>query len=202
MKSKRLVLITCLLMSGLYACINHNTQEDVVPQQPDIVIPEGPSCSNSPSIVVKSTQNTECGQSVGKLVVEGSGGQGTLSYSLDGQSFQTDTVFNGLASGAYTIVVKDTASCTNTVKANIGTNANVSLSNDIEPIIQNNCAISNCHVSGGRSPNLSRKTAILDNASVIKSEVVSGSMPRGGRTLSQAQIDLIRCWVDSGAKDN
>jgi hypothetical protein len=201
MKSKRLVLITCLLLSGLYACINHNVQDDVVPQQPDIVVPDGPSCPNSPTVVVKSTQNTECGQSVGKVEVEGSGGQGSLTYSIDGQNFQTDAIFTGLAGGDYTVVVKDTASCTNTVNVSIGTNSNVSLSSDIEPIVQSNCAIPNCHVSGGRSPNLSRKTSILDNASSIRSEVISGSMPRG-RTLSQSQIDLIRCWVDNGAKDN
>lgn len=199
MKSKRLILITCLLLSGLYACINNNVQDDVVPQQP--AAPAGPSCPNSPTVVVKSTQNTECGQSVGKVEVEGTGGQGTLTYSIDGQSFQTDAIFTGLAGGDYTVIVKDTASCTNTVNVSIGTNSNVSLSSDIEPIVQSNCAIPNCHVSGGRSPNLSSKTSILNNASFIRSEVVSKSMPRG-RTLSQAQIDLIRCWVDNGAQDN
>lgn len=199
MKSKSLILITCLLLSGLYACINNNVQDDVVPQQP--AVPAGPSCPNSPTLVVKSTQNTTCGQSVGKVEVEGSGGQGALTYSIDGQNFQTDAIFTGLAGGDYTIVVKDASDCTNTVNLSIGTDANVSLSSDIEPIVQSNCAIPNCHVSGGRSPNLSSKTSILSNANSIRSEVVSGSMPRG-RTLSQSQIDLIRCWVDNGAQDN
>ncbi|EAY28576.1 hypothetical protein [Microscilla marina] len=201
MESKRLLLIICLLLSGLYACSNQNQEDDVVPSQPDIAIPQGPSCPNSPSVIVKSTQNTECGQSQGKLVVEGSGGQGSLTYSINGQNFQTDTVFAGLADDTYTVIVKDSIGCTNTVNASIGTNSDVSLITDVEPIIRTNCAISQCHVSGGRSPNLTTKASILNNAASIKSEVVSGSMPRGS-TLSKSEIDQIRCWVNDGAKDN
>ncbi|MCV9386567.1 hypothetical protein [Reichenbachiella ulvae] len=77
----------------------------------------------------------------------------------------------------------------------------VSLSTDVVPILDGNCAVSGCHVTGRTSPDLSVKSNIISNASSIKSEVVSGRMPRGG-SLSNTEIGLISDWVDQGAKDN
>lgn len=77
----------------------------------------------------------------------------------------------------------------------------VSLTNDIVPIMNSDCAIPFCHVAGEQFPNLSVKANIISNASSIKSRTQSGNMPRGG-TLSLAQKNLIKNWVDQGKLDN
>ncbi len=75
----------------------------------------------------------------------------------------------------------------------------VSFSSVIQPIIQTNCAISGCHVSGTGLPNFQDVNQIKFNAVEIKDRTRSLDMPRGGGSLSQEEIDLISCWVDSGA---
>src|SRR5437016_2343222 len=56
--------------------------------------------------------NPACSTGTGSITVTASGGTGTLSYSIDGTNFQASNVFNGLASGSYTITVKDANGCT------------------------------------------------------------------------------------------
>ena len=74
---------------------------------------------------------------------------------------------------------------------------------DVNPIIQNSCAIGGCHGSAsnnGPGPLLTFDQ-IKNAAASIKSAVVSKSMPRGG-ALSNAQIQQISCWVDNGARND
>src|SRR5207253_2335630 len=48
----------------------------------------------------------------GSITVTASGGNGSFQYSKDnGVSYQAGNVFNGLAAGAYTVVVKDGNNC-------------------------------------------------------------------------------------------
>lgn len=77
----------------------------------------------------------------------------------------------------------------------------ISLSNDIIPIINADCAISGCHVAGVQFPNLMLKANIISSASSTKSRTQSGNMPKG-RSLSLVEKNLIKNWVDQGAKDN
>lgn len=79
----------------------------------------------------------------------------------------------------------------------------LSLADDITPIINANCAIPACH-SGIQAPNLSSAQRIMNNASRIRSVTQSGVMPpaSSGKDLSDAQIQAIACWVDSGAPNN
>lgn len=78
-------------------------------------------------------------------------------------------------------------------------------STDVSVIIQTSCAINGgaCHGAGsvnGPGP-LTNFSQIKASASGIRSAVVSKRMPLGA-TLSQAQIDKIKCWVDNGALEN
>lgn len=77
----------------------------------------------------------------------------------------------------------------------------VNLSSQVIPIMNSNCAISGCHVAGVQFPNLLIKANIIANASSIKSRTQSGNMPKGG-SLSLAEKNLIKNWVDQGANDN
>jgi uncharacterized membrane protein len=74
-----------------------------------------------------------------------------------------------------------------------------SFSLHVKTIIDNNCI--QCHGQGGNSPNLTTYNDASSNANSIKSEVVSRRMPQGS-SLTNEEIQAIRCWVDEGALNN
>lgn len=56
------------------------------------------------------------GDASGEITVTASGGTGELEYSIDDETtFQSENVFEGLAAGEYTIVIKDENGCTTDV---------------------------------------------------------------------------------------
>jgi hypothetical protein len=80
---------------------------------------------------------------------------------------------------------------------------NTSFAVNVFPIIQTNCAITDCHAAGstnGPGP-LTSYTQIKNAAIEIKSAVVSRFMPKDGN-LTIGQIKTISCWVDAGAPNN
>lgn len=145
-----------------------------------------------------SAIQSNCSSPTGSINIEATGGEGALSFAIDGKNFSDKKSFASLSSGKYTVSAKDEGGCM--VTKEIQVLSNTSLDKDIAPIILSNCAITNCH-NGSRSPNLSSKSSMVSSAGSIKSVTQSGSMPKNG-TLSQSEIDLIACWVDSGAKNN
>lgn len=197
---QKVLFAAFIMLFGIYACSNENAEETPAPQGVNNPSP----CASNLEITVNETVGSNCGQSEGSITVSGSGGTGTLVYSIDGQSFQSDGKFSNLKSGTYTITVKDASGCTNVVEAKVELVQDVSLASDIVPLMQSNCAVSGCHVSGAQNPNFSDKANILQNASQILSRTSNRSMPpsSSGKSLTDAQIELIRCWVDAGAKDN
>lgn len=76
----------------------------------------------------------------------------------------------------------------------------VSFAKDVQPIINNSCAISGCH-NGATKPNLTSYASIKAEVDDVKEQVVSGSMPKG-RTLSAADKDALLCWIANGAANN
>jgi hypothetical protein len=78
-----------------------------------------------------------------------------------------------------------------------------SFSSNVSPIISNSCAISNCHQSGSvNGPGeLLTYQEIFNARSDIRSAVLSGVMPQNS-SLTPSQINMITCWIDSGAPDN
>lgn len=84
------------------------------------------------------------------------------------------------------------------------TNVPAAFSANIAPILETKCALgAACHGEG--SPNgvgpLLTYTHAKSGAARIKAAVMSGAMPKNG-SLTQAQINSIRCWVDNGAPNN
>ncbi|MDI9876648.1 c-type cytochrome [Flectobacillus rivi] len=80
----------------------------------------------------------------------------------------------------------------------------VKFSTNINPIIQSSCAFnSGCHGVGSvNGPGAFTDYAkISASANAIKDAVVSKRMPLGA-TLSDADIQKIKCWVSSGALNN
>ncbi|MGI8583649.1 MAG: beta strand repeat-containing protein, partial [Chitinophagaceae bacterium] len=64
-----------------------------------------------PITLVSATAGA-CIGNLGSITIVASGGSGTLQYSLNGGTFQTSSVFTGLANGSYTVTIKDNNNCT------------------------------------------------------------------------------------------
>jgi len=82
--------------------------------------------------------------------------------------------------------------------------ANISFSSDIKPIIDTNCAVSGCHVTGTGLPSWETYANISANAGKIASRTAAGEMPPSisGKSLTIEQVQKIQCWVGSGAPNN
>lgn len=68
------------------------------------------------SATVIAQTNVDCnGASTGSFSVDGSGGNGTYTYSIDGINFQTSGTFTGLSAGTYTVTIHDIVNCSGTI---------------------------------------------------------------------------------------
>ena len=123
-------------------------------------------------------------------------------YSLDGGAFQTDNTFSGLGSGDYTVLVQDSDGCETSNTVTVLTGA--SYANQIQDIIETNCAVSGCHDGDSGIPDWTSLSNVQDNAANIKNRTAAGTMPpaNSGITLTQDEVDAIGCWVDDGALSN
>ena len=85
----------------------------------------------------------------------------------------------------------------------------ISYANDILPIINSTCALSDCHVFGfehGDYTTYFGLKAKVDNGTLV-TQVVSGrTMPPadspGPTLLSNEQIQAFLCWINEGGLDN
>ncbi len=80
----------------------------------------------------------------------------------------------------------------------------MSFSQTIHPIINSNCAIIGCHVSGQQLPTLENYAQISSDTAKIKARTSTGTMPPSNtsKSISPEEIDAIACWVDVGAPEN
>ena len=69
--------------------------------------------------IAVSTVASTCGKPNGSAVAIASNGLAPYQYSIDGVNFLTDSLFAGLASGSYTITIKDASGLTSSSAANI-----------------------------------------------------------------------------------
>lgn len=71
--------------------------------------PSDPCDTNPPVINSIAVSGADC--NTGSLMIEANGGNGSLSYSLDGDNFQTDNRFTQLPGATYTVSVRDEENC-------------------------------------------------------------------------------------------
>ena len=76
----------------------------------------------------------------------------------------------------------------------------VSYCSTIKAIVDANCAVSGCHVSGFASGDFSSYPGLKAKASLIKERVDSKSMPLTG-SLSEDEIKKIDEWVINGVPE-
>jgi hypothetical protein len=149
------------------------------------------------NITITSTE-AGCNTANGTLTVTATGGIAPFQFRIGGGTFTTNNTFSGLAPGNYELVAKDASGCevTQAVKMRSG----ISFASSISPIIEASCAINDCH-NGNQFPDFRQFKNIHDNAAQIKALTGDHTMPEDG-TLTQAQINMIACWVDDGALAN
>lgn len=82
----------------------------------------------------------------------------------------------------------------------------INYDNTMQTIINNSCAIPNCHVSGGDGPGRFNSyqgiLGRLDNGQVENEVVIRRSMPLSPGELTEEEFDLFRCWLEAGYPEN
>ena len=139
-----------------------------------------------------------CKESNGTITVEAFNGVEPYEYKIGNSSYSSANTFTDLAHGDHTVVVRDNSGCelAQTVKVKSG----ISYSASVDTIIETNCVVSGCH-NGSQFPDFRNFNNIQANAAQIKTLTGNRTMPENG-SLTQAEIDLIACWVDDGASNN
>ncbi len=87
-----------------------------------VTISDADGCTNAqqvqlappdlPELESITTENASCEDGNGSISISANGGVGDLSYSIDGVNFQSNSVFENLTAGIYTITVTDLNGCT------------------------------------------------------------------------------------------
>ncbi len=117
--------------------------------------PQPANCDNPPTVEVKTTDTSDCTSTDGTITATGIGGQGELSYSIDGINFQSEGNFNNLAAKSYTISVKDENNCTSSIEA-IVSSGGTDLAFEATPTRDSDCLSDNGEIeitaSGGVAP--------------------------------------------------
>jgi hypothetical protein len=180
-----------------------------------ITVRDSKGCENvvQGTLVIKSTdlaatyeitEDSECLTNNGTITVNATGTNTPFEFSIGSGSFSSTNTFTDLHYGAYTVRVRDSQGCTISLSISVVRGqTGVSWTGDIKPIIDANCAISGCHVSGNQIPDWSNLTNVQNNATNIKTRTSNGSMPPASQPrLTQEQITKIACWVDDGAKSD
>jgi len=163
-------------------------------------------CSSTISVEIKNlsglnisvqTDAADCGSNSGVITIAATGGQEPYRFKLGTDDFQSDNTFENLATGDYTLIAEDASGCSVSQNVEIATEVDFSA---IQTIIQTNCVSSSCH-GGNVNPDFRDAGNISGNSSRIKSRTSAKTMPpsSSGKSLSNQEIALIACWVDSGA---
>jgi hypothetical protein len=147
--------------------------------------------------------DTDCVGGNGLINVSAESGVPPYQFSLNGSPFGINDSFQNLQHGNYTIAVKDAAGCVVSTSVEVPRGASsVSYANDIQPIFQSRCNSAGCHGGGTGARDWTNFANVQTKAVAIKTRTGNKSMPIGGATLTDAQIALIACWVDDGARNN
>jgi hypothetical protein len=142
-----------------------------------------------------------CLEDNGSILVEVAEGNPPYTYKIDDGTFTDENFFTGLGHGDHVVVVKNVNDCSISLNITVPRDTTgTRWLTDIKPIIVTYCAIAGCH-NGISKPDLRIYEKAKYYADRIKSNTQDRSMPFDG-TLTQAQIDIIACWVDDGAPEN
>lgn len=161
------------------------------------------SANSNLTATTSSAPDTECFSDNGSISVSPSGGSSPYVIKLDDGAFGTATTFLNISGGAHSIIVKDAGDCQKVFNVTVDRgNSGLSYSKDISPIFAASCNFGGCHGAGETGRDWTKFADVKSKAADIKSRTIGKSMPIGGFTLTQKQIQQIACWVDDGANNN
>lgn len=126
-----------------------------------------------PTVSVTSTP-TACGANTGTITITGSGGTPPLQYSLDGITYQAGNVFNGLATGIYTVYVKDANGCFRTAAVAVSNTSNLTLS---VGSISSSCTGSSGTVTATATGGIGALQYSIDGVTYQSSNIFTGVAP-------------------------
>lgn len=187
-----------------------NTFDQLLAGNYSVTVRDANECSVTSDVMVESqvdmtievsqTVDAGCGSQEGELSIIVAGGQSPYQYRTEGGTYQDDSNLSGIPAGSITVFARDANGCE--ISAITEVEAGTSLEESVMPILETNCAISGCHDGNGSLIDWSDKENVINNAENIKTRTGNGSMPPGGRSITDDEIQTIACWVDDGAKDN
>ena len=76
---------------------------------------------------------------------------------------------------------------------------------EIMTIINDNCTSAPCHGTSSANGDWTSYTGlntVLNNGEFEKQVLTDMTMPQGSAKLTEAQMNLIRCWADNGYPEN
>ena len=76
---------------------------------------------------------------------------------------------------------------------------------EIATIINDNCTNLACHSAGSANGDWTsyiNLKPVLDNGEFEKQVLTDMTMPQGDATLTESQLNLIRCWADNNYPEN
>lgn len=151
-----------------------------------------------------SVSNSGCTAPNGSVAVTASAGVSPYQYQLNTGGFVNTSTFTGLAAGTYNLSIKDSKGCVKTLSATVATApTTISYANEIATILTTNCNLASCHAAGSSRGDWTTYDNVKARSATIKARTANKSMPPAGSTaLTQAQVDLIGCWVTGGAPNN
>ena len=163
------------------------------------------SSAACPTIILSSSTigSDKCTNNTGVVNLTASGSTG-LMYNLNAGAFQSSAFFGALATGNYTVTVRDVNGCSTTGTATVNIAAAGPNFVNVKAIMTANCAISGCHA--GSSPqngiNFADDCTIVSQSARIKARAVDGNpsiMPASG-SISASDKQKIIDWINAGGK--
>lgn len=151
--------------------------------------------SKTITLTATVTPTLKC-KDLGALTIKARGSSG-FTYQLGTGSFQTDSVFENLFGGSYTITVKDVDGCTKTQSFTVtetgtkGTNFT-----KVESLIGAKCNLA-CHTqgTGGAIKGIfATPCDIVNRKAMIKTQAYDGSMGN----LDANEKNTILTWINAG----
>ncbi|HMR45324.1 MAG TPA: hypothetical protein PKC92_00900, partial [Bacteroidia bacterium] len=148
------------------------------------------SITTPPAIIIAANAvGTKCNSNNGAINIFANGGVAPLQYSIDnGTTFSAASIFNNLAAGSYTVVVKDANGCTSSQVVNVATSTSPVINNS--PVTQVSCFGGNngsivVNASGGNPP----LQFSIDNGTTYQTSNNFTSLTAGSYTVVVSDVD-------------
>jgi large repetitive protein len=146
----------------------------------------------------------KCSNNTGRITVTATGSTGFTYSNNGGATYQVSNIFNSLATGNFTVGVKDANGCISTSSTTVPIAPAGPLFSSVKALMTTNCALAGCH-AGVNPPGTHDFTVdctIVAQSARIKIRAVDANpsiMPPSG-SLSTVDKQKIIDWVNAGGQ--